>query len=97
MKRLLAILALVGVVLIVPLTALAVDEPEQQEQADSEGIYVPPEQEHESGPMTEQDNQGDPDELGGGFRGNGQPPSTTGIGAPGFWLDPILVMLMNLV
>ena len=91
MKRMLAILALVGVVLVVPLTALATDPPDdadQQEQAEVNGICVPPAQEHDSGPMIEHDNQGDPDELGGGFRGSEEPPSATGVGAPGFWLDP---------
>ena len=100
MKRMLAILALVGVVLVVPLTALATNPPDdadQQEHAEADGNYAPPAPELDSGPMIEHDGQGDPDELGGGFRGNGQPPSATGVGAPGFWLDPLIVFLMNLV
>jgi len=93
MKRLLAILALVGVVLIVPLTALATDEPEFQEPSAPQGI---PAQNQDNPPDLEQDNQGDPDELGGGFRGSGDPPDSTGAG-PGFWLEPYVILVMNLV
>ena len=96
MKRLLAILALVGVVLVVPLTALATDDPEFQEPSDPQGIYAPPAQEQDSVPEIEQDNQGDPDELGGGFRGNGSPPNSTGAGGTGPWLEPLIVLMMNL-
>jgi len=97
MKRLLAILALVGVVLIVPLSALATGDPEIQGEPDAQGIAAPPAQEQHSVPEVEQDSQGDPDELGGGFRGGGAPPSSTGAGGTGYWLEPIVVLILNLV
>ena len=67
MKRYLAILAMVGVVFALPLTALATDDSGEQ-QGQAQGLYEPC-----GGPegQIEQDNHGDPDELGGGFRGTG--------------------------
>ena len=97
MKRLLAILALVGVVLAFPLTSIAVDDHDGcQSQGEAEGLYVPPNGDHDADVPMDQDSHGDPDELGGGFRGTGPPPDTDGTGGPGFWIPTIIVMLMQL-
>ena len=95
MKKFLAILALVGVVLALPLAAIANDDFDGQGEA--EGLCVPPDGERGEGDPIEQDNQGDPDELGGGFRGSGSPPDSNGAGGPGFWVMPLIVLMMQLV
>lgn len=95
MKKFLAILALVGVVFASPLAAIASDEFDGQGEA--EGLSVPPNGERGVDDPIEQDNQGDPDELGGGFRGSGSPPDPNGSGGPGFWVMPLVVLMMQLV
>ena len=97
MKRLLAILALVGVVLAAPLAVIASDDPDGwPPQEEAQGLYLPPDGEQDANVPVEQGNQGDPDELGGGFRGTEPPPGTDSAGGPGFWITPFFVMLMQL-
>jgi hypothetical protein len=95
MKRILAILTLVGLVLAMPLAATAGasgDDGPPQDQ--SEGIYDPPACD-DDGMCDQQDTMGDPHDLGGGFRGTPAPPSQSGIGDQP-WLLPICEFLMTL-
>ena len=97
MKRFLAILALVGVVFASPLAAIATDDYDGcQSQEEVEGLYLPPDGEQDVDVPMDQGSEGDPDELGGGFRGSGTPPGTDDAGDPGFWITPIIIMLMQL-
>jgi len=98
MKRLLAILALACVVFIVPSTALGSPpaDAEQQGQGDVQGLIAVPDGVQVDEP-TQQDNQGDPDDLGGGFRSTGSSVETNGFVPPwGNWIDPILSLLLHL-
>ncbi len=96
MKRILAILTLVGLVLALPLATAAVasgDDGPPQDQSD--GIYDPPAGDGD-GAGDQQDYMGDPHDLGGGFRGSPAPPSQTGVGDHQ-WLLPICEFLMNVL
>jgi hypothetical protein len=93
MKNILAVLALVGLLIAVPGAALATDG-DGSSQADADGMLSPPPAQ-ESGGGEQGDNQGDPDEIGGGFRGSGLPPEVTGAGSPGPWIGPILILVLH--
>ena len=95
MKRILAILTLVGLVLAMPLAAMAdASDGDGPPQDQSEGLYDPPACD-DDGMYDQQDTMGDPHDLGGGFRGSPAPPSQTGtVTQP--WLLPICEFLMIL-
>lgn len=95
MKRILAILTLLGLVLAMPLAATAVASDDGVPQEQSEGIYNPPACEDDDGVCDQQDTMGDPHDLGGGFRGTPAPPSQSGI-EDHPWLLPICEFLMRL-
>jgi len=104
MKRVLAILALISLVLVLPYTAGATGNPadDYHPPQEAQGIYAPPAAEVNGGDeqQDQQDQNGDPDDLGGGFRnhGGGQaPPSATGSTDDGIWIPPLLVLFMQLV
>ena len=101
MKRLLAILTLACVVLVLPgvtnaadcawgLAALTVPVPADDRPApgggpDGSGAGV-------------MDTMGDPDELGGGFRGSSRPPTTAGLSTgSGTLLEAIRLLVLRLL
>ena len=103
MKRFLAILALANVLLLLPLSAMALNAPvdaENNVQPASQGIHVQgvPDLPN-SGDLDQQDAMGDPDELGGGFRNNGLPPYLTGSApiVPDPVIDPLFLLLIQLI
>jgi len=100
MKRNLAILALFGVVLVLPLSATALMPPAEapyQPQSCDQVVQSPSAADDDGDIQGQQDSQGDPDELGGGFRNNGAPPRCTGtspIVPP--WIGPLFVLVLQL-
>ncbi len=96
MTRVLAILALIGLLSALPLTSVAWasgdgDQTPPPEQAD--GLQSPPGDDDGSG--DEQGTTGDPHDLGGGFRGVPAPPSQNGLDDP--WWGPALELLLMMV
>lgn len=90
MKRFLAILALMSVVLVWPMSVMA-DAPE-----DAQVLELPnDDQRPEDIEQDAQDVNGDPHELGGGFRGTSSPCGTVPI-AP-IWIGPVATLIMHLV
>jgi len=96
MKRILAILALMSVVLVLPMSVLADDVPGGSDQEQSQVIEMPnaPHQPDEI-EQDAQDTNGDPHELGGGFRGTSSPCGTVPI--PPIWIGPVATLIMHLV
>jgi hypothetical protein len=94
MKRILAVLALVGLLIVAPAALASGDD--GSSQADADGMLSPPPAQ-EGGGGEQGDSQGDPDEIGGGFRGTGIPPEVTGAGSPGPWIGPLLVFIVNIL
>jgi hypothetical protein len=94
MKQILAVLALIGLLIAAPAAMASGDD--GSSQADADGMLAPPPAQ-ESGGGEEGDSQGDPDEIGGGFRGTGIPPEVTGAGAIGPWIGPLLLFIANIV
>jgi hypothetical protein len=90
MKRLLAILAVIGMVLAYAPGTVASDLDEgSRAAADDTAMTVPPGGDQAGGDGDEQDCQGDPHDLGGGFRGSGGPVSQTGLVGHD-WIDALL-------
>lgn len=99
MKRFLAILTLLSVMVVYPLaTTAGADDldadlhapPGQQQQ----GVEIPGYPQGGDGEIQDQqDAQGDPHELGGGFRGVGGSSGST----PPLWLGPFWTLIMQLV
>ncbi|HOX26620.1 MAG TPA: hypothetical protein PLL30_05520 [Candidatus Krumholzibacteria bacterium] len=98
MKRILAILALFGVVLVLPLSAVASPaDGECQSGAVSQGVVIPPSGGDDGDAQDQQENQGDPDELGGGFRNHGRPPGSDCTGPEEIiWIDTLIIMVMQM-
>lgn len=98
MKQLIAVLALTSFVLVCPLVSLAgVQSADGEMQSASEiyGLEIP-EDDHTDGiNQDQQDNNGDPHDLGGGFRGTGNPPAGAIIGPVP--VGPIVFLLMQLI
>jgi hypothetical protein len=97
MKRVLAILALIGLLLALPLAAVASASGDGEpapppEQADG---LQPPADGDDDGSGDEQGTTGDPHDLGGGFRGVPAPPSQNGL--DDLWWGPTLELLLMMV
>ncbi len=98
MKRLLAILALIIMVMGWPLAASAgpgSGDAEMQSQSESQGFEVPGAPHCQDDlEQDQQDTNGDPHDLGGGFRGTG---SAQGGGLAPVWIGPVAVLFMQLI
>jgi opacity protein-like surface antigen len=99
MKKHLAILALVSIILGLPLAAQALPTQVgacQGNGGSQEAVSSATTVGDDANGQEEFENQGDPDEIGGGFRGTGAPPEEAGVVGPGYWLGPVFIFLMQL-
>jgi hypothetical protein len=98
MKRFLAILTLLSVMMVYPLVTTAgadgLDSDLYAPPGQQQGVEVPGAPQGGDGEIQDQqDTQGDPHELGGGFRGIG---GSSGW-APPTWTGPVWTLIMQLV
>lgn len=99
MKKHLAILALVSFILGLSLAAQALPHQAgacQGSESSQETLSSSTTADDAASGQDEFENQGDPDEIGGGFRGTGGPPEDSGVVGPGYWLGPVFIFLMQL-
>ncbi|MEZ4387624.1 MAG: hypothetical protein R3D98_08615 [Candidatus Krumholzibacteriia bacterium] len=99
MKRLLAILALTIIAMSWPLAASAgqaSSDADMQAPAGSQGLEIPTPPHHLEGlEQDQQDANGDPHDLGGGFRGTGS--VMGGGGLVPVWIGPVATLIMQLI